>query len=215
MPRAFTVSALALSVAAAGGIAFTARAAAPATQPSTRPATQPGTHDQERKNVSPALNYHMKSLGGKDVDLSKYQGKVVMMVNVASKCGNTPQYKPLEALHEKYGDKGLAILGFPANNFGSQEPGTDEQIGQFCQANYGVKFDMFSKISVKGDDKAPLYRYLTEQQPDEKMRGDITWNFEKFIIGRNGQVVARFSPKTQPDAPEVVQTIERELAKKG
>lgn len=160
------------------------------------------------------LDYTMKSLDGHDVNLSKYKGKVVLMVNVASRCGLTPQYKGLEALHEKYRDQGFSILGFPANNFGQQEPGTNEEIHQFCQKNYGVKFDMFSKISVKGDDKAPLYKYLTEQDPIGKTKGDISWNFEKFLIGRNGQVVARFEPKTTPESPEVVKAIEIELAKK-
>ena len=164
-----------------------------------------------------ALNFRMKSLDGKDVDLSKYLGKVVLMVNVASRCGNTPQYKPLEALNKKYKDQGLAILGFPANNFGAQEPGTDKDIHEFCTLNYGVDFDMFSKISVKNDsngDKAPLYKYLTEQDPIGKKGGDISWNFEKFLIDRHGNVVARFTPRTQPDSPEVVKAIEAELAKK-
>lgn len=190
-----------------------AESAAPATQPSTPPDTQPQA--QEDQTVPAVLDYNMKSLDGKDVNLSQYKGKVVMMVNVASKCGLTPQYKGLEALHEKYGDQGLSILGFPANNFGSQEPGTEAQIKTFCEKNYGVKFDMFSKISVKGDDKAPLYKYLTEQDPVGKTRGDISWNFEKFLIGRDGRVVARFEPKTTPDSPEVVKAIEAELAKKS
>lgn len=176
------------------------------------PATQPS--DKEKKPVPAALHFKMKSLDGKEVDLARYQGKVVLMVNVASKCGLTPQYKLLEALHKKYAEKGLAILGFPANNFGAQEPGTDEQIHEFCTKNYGVDFDMFSKISVKGQDKAPLYKFLTEQDEIGKKGGDITWNFEKFLINRHGQVVARFSPKTAPDAPEVVKAIETELEKK-
>ena len=120
------------------------------------------------KKVAPALKFKMDSLDGKAVDLSKYQGKVVLIVNVASKCGYTPQYKGLEKLHEKYADKGLAILGFPANDFGKQEPGTNEEIGEFCKQNYGVKFDMFSKVSVKGDKKCPLYEYLTSKETDPK-----------------------------------------------
>ncbi|MCA9102743.1 MAG: glutathione peroxidase [Pirellulales bacterium] len=155
----------------------------------------------------------MKSLDGEDVDLSKYAGDVVLIVNVASKCGNTPQYKQLEALHEKYGDQGLAILGFPANEFGKQEPGSDEEIREFCTANYGVKFDMFSKVVVKGDGICPLYTFLTSEKTDPKFAGDIKWNFEKFLIGRDGQVVARFDPKMKPDAPEVVGAIETELAR--
>jgi glutathione peroxidase len=155
----------------------------------------------------------MKSLDGKDVSLSKYKGKVVLMVNVASKCGLTPQYKQLQALDDKYRAKGLAILGFPANNFGAQEPGTNDEIGAFCEKNYGVKFDMFAKVSVKGDDKTPLYKYLTEEDAIGKEGKDISWNFEKFLIGRNGQVVARISPKTAPDDAKVVNAIEVELNK--
>ncbi len=169
--------------------------------------------EEKAKDVPPALNFTMESLDGKPVDLSKYKGKVVMMVNVASKCGNTKQYKPLQALHEKYADKGLAILGFPANDFKSQEPGTNEEIAAFCEKNYGVKFDMFSKIVVKGDGQHPLYAYLTKQQTAPEPAGDIKWNFEKFLIGRDGKVVARFAPKTQPDSEEVLKAIEAELAK--
>ncbi|MCS6976102.1 MAG: glutathione peroxidase [Gemmatales bacterium] len=155
----------------------------------------------------------MKGLDGKTVDLSQYKGKVVMIVNVASKCGLTPQYQQLEALYEKYADKGFVIVGVPANNFGGQEPGTDAEIADFCKKNYGVKFPMLSKVSVKGDDKCDLYKFLTSKETNPKFAGEITWNFEKFIIGRNGQVVARFAPRVKPDAPEVVAVIEAELAK--
>jgi len=166
------------------------------------------------KAVPPVLNFKMTRLDGKPGDLSDYQGKVVMMVNVASQCGLTPQYKQLEALHEKYGEKGLAVLGFPANEFGAQEPGTDEEISTFCKSKYDVKFDMFSKVVVKGDGQCPLYKYLTSKETDPKFSGDITWNFEKFLIGRNGQIVARFAPKIKPDSEEVIKAIETELAKK-
>lgn len=165
------------------------------------------------KKVPAALNFKMKSLDGKDVDLSKYHGKVVLIVNVASKCGLTPQYEQLEALHEKYAEKGLAILAFPANEFGKQEPGTDEEIAEFCQTNYGVKFDMFSKIVVKGDGQCALYKFLTEKESNPEFAGPIKWNFEKFLIGRDGQVVARFAPPVAPDAKEVVSAIEEQLAK--
>ena len=168
---------------------------------------------EEKKDVPAALNFTMDSLDGKPVDLSKYQGKVVMIVNTASKCGNTPQYEKLQKLHEKYNDKGLAILGFPANDFKSQEPGTNEDIAAFCKKNYGVTFDMFSKIVVKGEGQAPLYKFLTSPETNPKYAGDITWNFEKFLIGKDGKVVARFKPKTQPDSDEVVKAIEAELAK--
>ncbi len=163
--------------------------------------------------MSKALSFTMKSLDGKDVSLSKYKGKVVLMVNVASKCGLTPQYKTLQGLDDKYRAKGLSILGFPANNFGAQEPGTNDEIGAFCEKNYGVKFDMFAKVSVKGEDKTPLYKYLTEEDAVGSKDKDITWNFEKFLIGRNGEVVARFSPKMAPDDPKIVNAIEVELNK--
>lgn len=169
--------------------------------------------DKGDKNVPNALNFKMKSLDGKEVDLSKYKGKVLLIVNVASRCGNTPQYKGLEDLHEKYADEGLAVLGFPANEFGKQEPGSDKEIAEFCDKTYGVKFDMFSKVVVKGEDQCPLYKYLTSTETDPKFGGDITWNFEKFLVNRDGEVVARFSPKTKPESKEVVSAVERELAK--
>jgi glutathione peroxidase len=163
---------------------------------------------------STPLNQTMKTLDGQDVNLAdKYKGKVVLLVNVASKCGNTPQYKPLEALHEKYGEKGLAIVGVPCNQFGGQEPGTAADITEFCTKNYGVKFDMLSKVDVNEDSACPLYKSLTSKETDPKFGGPITWNFEKFLFDRNGQLVARFSPKTKPDSIEVVTAIETELAK--
>jgi glutathione peroxidase len=164
--------------------------------------------------VPAVLNFTMNSLDGKPINLAKYQGKVVVMVNVASRCGYTPQYKDLEALHEKYAGKGLAILGFPANEFGKQEPGTNEQIAEFCSKNYGVKFDMFSKVVVKGDGQCDLYKFLTSKETNAKHAGDIKWNFEKFVIGRNGEVVARFASKVNPSSEEFVKVIEGELAKK-
>jgi len=180
-----------------GGTAFV-RAEKPA--PSTQPAKS-------------ALDFTVNDINGHSVDLSQYRGKVVLMVNVASKCGNTPQYEGLEAMYQKYKDQGFVILGFPANNFGHQEPGTNEQIKEFCTSTYDVKFPMFSKISVKGDDIAPLYQYLIQQPTAPQPRGDITWNFEKFLIGRDGQVIARFSPTTQPNDPKLVQAVETELNK--
>lgn len=181
-------------------------------QTQTQPAQSAPTQTAKKEEAS-ALNYKMKSLDGKDVDLSKYAGKVVLIVNVASKCGNTKQYAPLQQLHKEYSGKGLAILGFPANNFGGQEPGSEEQIGEFCKKNYGVEFDMFSKISVKGQDKAPLYQYLTSAETNPKFPGEVTWNFEKFLIGRDGKIAARFAPKVQPDSKEVLDAIQAELAK--
>lgn len=154
------------------------------------------------------LEFSMNSIDGKKVDLSKYKGKVVLMVNVASKCGNTPQYEGLEKIYNKYKDKGLVILGFPANNFGAQEPGSNDEIAKFCTSKYNVTFDMFSKISVKGDDQDPLYKYLTSES---KFPGVVTWNFEKFLVGKDGQVIARFAPKEKPESEKVVQAIEEAL----
>lgn len=155
--------------------------------------------------------FTMKDIDGKDVKLDAYKGKVALVVNVASKCGNTPQYEGLEALYEKYKDKGFVVLGFPANNFMGQEPGTDKEIKEFCTLTYKVKFPMFSKISVKGADQHPFYTYLTNKQTNPGFDGDITWNFEKFLVGKDGKVLARFSPKTKPDDPKVVEAIENAL----
>ncbi len=164
--------------------------------------------------VSP-LDHEMETLDGEKVNLAKkYKGKVVLLVNVASKCGNTKQYKPLQALHEKYAKQGLAIVGVPSNQFGGQEPGTAKEILEFCETNYGVKFDMMSKVDVNGDKATPLYKTLTSKESDPKFAGKIPWNFEKFLFNRDGQVVARFNHRTSPDTPEVVAAIEKELAKK-
>jgi len=156
----------------------------------------------------------VKSLSGQPVDLGKYQGKVVLVVNTASFCGNTPQYKGLEELHQKYSGQGLAVLGFPANEFGKQEPGSDKEIAEFCEKNYKVSFDMFSKIVVKGAGQSPLYKWLTSKETNPEHAGDVTWNFEKFLISRDGSVIARFKPGTDPTDDEVVQAIEQALAKK-
>jgi glutathione peroxidase len=162
----------------------------------------------------PALDFKMKSLDGKEVELAKYQGKVLLVVNVASECGLTPQYKQLQSLHDKHAEKGLAVLGFPCNQFGGQEPGSAEEIKVFCDKEYGVKFDLFAKVDVNGKDACPLYKHLTGLDAKPVGSGKISWNFEKFVIGRSGEVVARFSPRTKPDAPEVLKVIEAELAKK-
>jgi glutathione peroxidase len=160
----------------------------------------------------PVLQFSMNSLDGKPVDLSRYNGKVVLLVNVASKCGYTPQYAGLEKLHESYAEKGLAILGFPANDFGQQEPGSDTEIAEFCSKNYGVKFDMFSKIAVTGESKAPLYRYLTSKESNPAFGGEVKWNFEKFLVARDGSIVGRFSSKVDPMSPEMTKAIETALA---
>jgi glutathione peroxidase len=166
------------------------------------------------KKVPPALNFTMTDITGKPVELSQYQGKVVLFVNVASRCGYTPQYKGLQALHEKYGKDGLVVVGVPANEFGRQEPGTDLEIKQFCTANYGVTFPMLSKVVVKGKGICPLYQFLTSKETDPKFAGDVGWNFEKFLIGRSGEVVGRFKSDVEPDAPEFTKAVEAELNKK-
>jgi glutathione peroxidase len=157
--------------------------------------------------------FTMKDIDGNDVKLEKYKGQVVMLVNVASKCGLTPQYEGLQAAYEKYKDKGFVVLGFPANNFMGQEPGTEKEIKEFCQLKYDVSFPIFSKISVKGSDQHPLYTFLTHKETNPGFEGDISWNFEKFLADRNGKIVARFSPTTKPDDAEVLKAIEAELAK--
>lgn len=169
--------------------------------------------EEKGKKVPAALDFTMNTLSGKEVPLSKYKGKVVMVVNVASKCGLTPQYEQLEALHEKYADQGLAIIGFPCNQFAGQEPGSSEDIQSFCKDNYGVEFDLFEKIEVNGDGACPLYKYLTQLDAKPKGPGKVSWNFEKFVIDRDGAVVARFEPRTKPDAPEVIEVIEAQLGK--
>jgi len=170
--------------------------------------------DASAKKPASPLDFTMKDIDGKEVDLSQYKGKVVLIVNVASKCGNTPQYKNLEEMYEAKKDKGLVILGFPANEFGKQEPGSDSEIKEFCTSNYHVTFPMFSKIVVKGAGIHPLYQYLTSKETDPKFGGPIEWNFAKFLVGRDGQIVGRFQAKTKPDTKEVTEAIDSELAKK-
>jgi glutathione peroxidase len=165
----------------------------------------------ERKVVH-VLRFEMTSLDGKKVDLSKYQGKVVLFVNVASKCGYTPQYKDLQALHEAFAKDGLAVVGVPSNDFGRQEPGTDAEIATFCKTEYGVSFDMLSKVVVKGQGQCPLYKYLTSKETNPKFAGPIRWNFEKFLVGRDGQVVARYA--SDASFADIRQAIRRELDKK-
>lgn len=155
--------------------------------------------------------FSVKRIDGTPVKLSAYQGRVLLIVNTASKCGLTPQYEGLEKLHATYGKQGLSVLGFPANDFFGQEPGSNAEIQQFCQSSFGVKFDMFEKIVVKGRGQAPLYRYLTETEPHA---GQVRWNFEKFLVGRDGRVVARFEPRTKPTDPAVIKAIEAELARR-
>jgi len=157
-------------------------------------------------------DFSQKTIDGKTRPLSDYKGKVMLVVNVASECGLTPQYTGLEALHEKYAAKGLAIVGFPANEFGAQEPGTNEQISQFCRTQYGVKFDMFAKVKVKGAGIEPLFDYLTNPATNPRFAGEIKWNFNKFLVGKDGQVIARFEPKVEPTSAEVTSAVEKALA---
>lgn len=155
--------------------------------------------------------FSMKDIDGSEVKLAQIKGKVVMIVNTASKCGLTPQYDGLQALYDKYKDRGLVVLGFPANNFMGQEPGTEKEIKDFCTLKYNVTFPMFSKISVKGTDQHPFYTFLTNKQSNPGFDGDITWNFEKFLADRSGKIIARFSPRTTPEGPEIVSAIESAL----
>jgi glutathione peroxidase len=161
--------------------------------------------------ASPAYNFPMKTIEGKPTSLKQYRGKVLLLVNVASSCGYTPQYKALEAIYKKYKDQGLVIVGIPANNFANQESGTDAEIRTFCTKKYSVTFPMMSKISVKGDDQTPLYHYLTDKSQDPRFSGDIKWNFTKFLLDRQGQPIARFEPAVTPDSPQVIAAIEAAL----
>ncbi len=167
-----------------------------------------------KKELSPIYDFEMLSIDQEKVSLKKYKNKLMLIVNVASKCGYTYQYKGLQALYTKYKDKGLVILGFPANNFLWQEPGSDSKIKAFCTSKYGVDFPMFSKISVKGRKAHPLYKFLTSKKSNPGFDGRIGWNFTKFLTNRNGKVIARFSPKTKPFDPKIIEAIESALKNK-
>lgn len=156
--------------------------------------------------MATAHDFSAKTIRGEEKKLAEYKDRVLLVVNVASECGLTPQYAGLERLHAKLRDRGFSVLGFPANEFGAQEPGTNEQIAQFCTTRYSVSFDMFGKVVVKGNGIHPLFAWLTEQTG-----GPIGWNFGKFLIGKNGEILARFEPKVDPESPEVLQAIERAL----
>jgi glutathione peroxidase len=163
--------------------------------------------------ASSLYDFTMPALNGSPTPLAAFKGKVVLVVNVASQCGYTPQYEGLQALYMKYKDQGFVIAGFPANNFGGQEPGTNEEIGAFCKSKYGVTFPMFSKISVQGADKAPLYQFLTDKSANPKTGGEIQWNFTKFLVDRNGRVIQRFEPAVEPQSKELVSAVESTLKK--
>ncbi len=157
-------------------------------------------------------DFSVRTIDGAPKSLGDYRGKALLVVNVASQCGLTPQYRGLEELHEAYAAKGLAVLGFPANEFGAQEPGSNEQIKEFCSTRYDVKFDLFAKTKVKGAGIDPLFEYLTSKETNPGFAGDIKWNFNKFLIGKDGRVVARFEPQVEPTSAEVKAAIDRALA---
>jgi glutathione peroxidase len=164
------------------------------------------------KNI---YDFTLNSIDGQPAPLSAYKGKIVLLVNVASRCGYTPQYTALESVYEKYKDRGFVIVGIPANNFGGQEPGTNEEIKTFCSSKYNVKFPMMAKVSVKGDDQNPLYVWLTDRTAHPQTGGEIKWNFTKFLVGPDGRVIQRFESKVTPDSPEVTSAIEKALAANG
>ena len=157
-------------------------------------------------------DFTLNTIDGQPAPLRSYKGKVVLLVNVASRCGYTPQYTALESVYEKYKDRGFVIIGIPANNFGSQEPGTNQEIKTFCKSKYSVTFPMMSKISVKGGDKTPLYQFLTDKAANPQTGGEIEWNFTKFLIGPDGRVLTRFEPAVEPKSPEVIAAIEKAVA---
>jgi glutathione peroxidase len=172
---------------------------------------QAGDNPSKGGKPSVIYDYTVKSIDGKPVKLDQFRGKALLLVNVASQCGYTPQYEGLQKIYSRYKDKGLVILGFPANNFGAQEPGTDQEIKTFCSTKYNVTFPMFSKISVKGSDKHPLYQFLTEEKTDPKFAGEISWNFNKFLVDKKGTIAARFDSKDTPESEKVVTAIEQAL----
>ena len=194
--RLSTALAVTLLFAASFAISLTTRAS--------------GAADSGEK-MNSIYDFSLKDIDHKEVNLGQFRGKVVLVVNVASRCGFTPQYEGLQKVYLKYKERGFVILGFPANNFMSQEPGTDEEIKTFCSAKYSVTFPIFSKISVKGDDIHPLYKYLTSKETNPDFGGDIKWNFSKFLVDKSGKIVARFEPAVKPESDPVIQAIEKAL----
>ena len=169
------------------------------------------TDENVKMTEKSVLEFTMKNIDGQDVKLESYRGKVLLLVNVASKCGSTPQYEGLESIYKKYKEQGLVVMGFPANNFLWQEPGTNEEIKTFCTTKYNVTFPMFAKISVKGKNIHPLYRFLTSKETNQEFGGNITWNFNKFLVDRSGKIVDRFATKEKPESERAVQAIEKAL----
>jgi glutathione peroxidase len=162
-------------------------------------------------SASSVHDFTLNAIDGKATPLASYKGKVLLLVNVASKCGYTPQYTGLQSLYSKYKDQGLVVIGVPANNFGGQEPGTNEEIATFCSRTYNVNFPIMSKVSVKGADSTPLYQYLTDKTANPNTGGDVKWNFTKFLVGKDGKPVQRFEPGVTPDSPELAAAIEKAL----
>jgi glutathione peroxidase len=169
-------------------------------------------HAQEKKKS--IYDFQVTTIDGQKIDLAKYKGKVIVIVNVASECGYTGQYKGLQELHAKYGKDGLAILAFPCNDFGKQEPDNEAKIKDFAKKNYGVQFDLFSKVKILGKDAAPLYKFLTSKETNPTKPGDVKWNFEKFIFGRDGAIVARFLSDVEPDSKDFTDALKKQLATK-
>jgi glutathione peroxidase len=202
-----------LVVAGAVALAGVVLAGPPAPVNVVKEPTKEPAVAQNDKPAGP-LDFAVKDIDGKDAKLDQYKGKVVLIVNVASKCGFTPQYKGLEALYKKYADQGLIVIGFPANDFGHQEPGTNEEIKTFCSSKYDVTFPMMSKVAVVGDEKTPLYKFLTEKPTAGDFAGEIGWNFTKFLVDRNGNLIARWASQTKPDDKQVTEEIEKALAAK-
>jgi glutathione peroxidase len=168
----------------------------------------------DAKKPASVLDFKMKDIDGKEVELSKYKGNVLLIVNTASQCGYTPQYKDLESIYEKYKDQGFEVLAFPANEFGKQEPGSNEEIKEFCSSKYKVSFPLFSKIVVKGEGIDPLYEFLTSEKTNPKYSGAIPWNFTKFLVNKKGEVIGRFQPKDKPSAEKITSSIDKALAEK-
>ncbi len=190
-------------------LAFVASACAQ--KPAAQAAKPEDKQKSGNKKMTSIYDFTMKDIDGNEVKLDAYRGQAALIVNVASRCGYTPQYEGLEAIYKKYKGKGFVILGFPANNFGAQEPGTEKEIKSFCSLTYGVTFPMFAKISVKGADQHPFYNFLTRQETNPEFSGEIGWNFAKFLIGKDGKIVARFGPGDEPDGEKVTGAIEKEI----
>jgi glutathione peroxidase len=215
--RAFRRWARCTTVAIAVGALFATASPVVAAGPeSGEPtSTKKAAKKRPRKPRMPALKFTMKDIDGKDQDLGRYYGDVVLMVNTASKCGLTPQYEGLQSLHHKYKDRGFVILAFPANDFGAQEPGANSEIKEFCKTKFDVSFPIFAKVSVKGDDICDLYKYLTAADRGHRHGGEIRWNFNKFLIDRRGRVIDRFEPPVKPDDPKLIKAVERALKRKA